>query len=80
VTRAILQILAKQPDADVPRAVTAGAGAFLAGEAARRAGLEVLGLAALAPGVAGDGWTKAAPAAAIAVLLAEQTGAFRFTS
>ena len=62
-----------------PPAVSAGAGAFLAEEAARRAGLEVTGLARLATGIAGDGWPRAAPAAAIAVLLAEEAGVFRFT-
>jgi len=40
----------------------------------------VIGLAALAPGITGDGWAKAAPAAAIAVLLADEDGALRFTT
>jgi len=79
VSRAILQVLAKRPAADLPRAVTAGVGAFLAEESARRMGLEVIGLAGLVPDLVGAGWPIAAPAAAIAVLLAEETGAFRFT-
>src|SRR5436309_1392421 len=79
VTKAILQVLSRQPQVVPPPAVSAGAGAFLAEEAARRAGLEVTGLARLATGIAGDGWPRAAPAAAIAVLLAEEAGVFRFT-
>ena len=79
VTKAILQVLSRQPQEVPPPAVSAGAGAFLAEEAARRAGLEVTGLARLAPGIRGDAWPRAAPAAAIAVLLADEDGAFRFT-
>jgi probable H4MPT-linked C1 transfer pathway protein len=79
VAMAIRQVLSRLPRAAPPVAVTAGAGAFLAAKAARRAGLEVIGLAGLIPGIAGDGWTRAAPAAAIAVLLADENGAFRFT-
>jgi hypothetical protein len=80
VTKAIVQVLSGQPGSSRPLAVCAGAGAFLAEEASRRAGLEVTGLADLFPGVAGDRWTRAAPAAALAVLLADEAGDFRFTS
>jgi uncharacterized hydantoinase/oxoprolinase family protein len=77
---AILQVLSRQRWTRPPAAVTAGAGAFLAEAAARRAGLETMGLAALVPGLAGENWPRAAPAAAIAVLLAEEKEAFRFMS
>jgi hypothetical protein len=80
VMQAIVQVLSQLPGRRRPVAVSAGAGAFLAEEASRRAGLEVIGLAGLFPEVVGEGWTRAAPAAALAVLLADEAGEFRFTS
>jgi (4-(4-[2-(gamma-L-glutamylamino)ethyl]phenoxymethyl)furan-2-yl)methanamine synthase len=79
-SEAILQVLSRPTWTRPPVAVTAGAGAFLAEAAARRAGLESTALAALAPRLSGESWPKAAPAAAIAVLLAEEKEELRFTT
>ena len=57
-------------NAGPPVAIVAGAGWFLAAEAARRAGLQPVRLATLRPDLGTD-WDEVAPAAALAVLLAE---------
>jgi len=77
---AVHQVLSRERWAVPPTAVAAGAGEFLAEAAARRAGLESISLAALTPRLAGPSWSRAAPAAAIAVLLAEENEALRFIS
>ena len=79
ISEGILQVLGGWSQDRLPPAVTAGGGAFLAEEAARRCDLETTALRDLFPGLAGDEWGRAAPAAALAVLLAEQIGEFRFT-
>lgn len=56
-----------------PLAVVAGTGWFLAEAAARRAGLRTARLSALLPAL-GAGWDAVAPAAALAVMLADARG------
>ena len=77
IARAIVQVMSSGPRV-APVAVPAGAGAFLAETAARRIGLETKPLARLVPRLSGDDWARAAPAAALAVLLAEESGERRF--
>jgi len=77
LAHAIGQVLSRVPGKG-PVVVPAGAGDFLADSAARRAGLETIPLAGLFPGLAGDDWVRAAPAAALGVLLAEQIEGPRF--
>jgi (4-(4-[2-(gamma-L-glutamylamino)ethyl]phenoxymethyl)furan-2-yl)methanamine synthase len=79
VAQAIVQVLSRHPRA-AAIAVPAGSGAFLADAAARRTGLESIALARLVPRLTGDGWTLAAPAAALGVLLAEEIEGSRFMS
>jgi len=79
VTQAIVQVLSRDRRT-VPVAVPAGAGVFLAETAARRAGLEKTALPDLFPRLTGDDWTRAAPAAALGVLLAEEIEGSRFTA
>ncbi len=80
ISRGIVQVLTGGSLNASRPAVAAGAGAFLAEAAARRAGLETTRLALLFPDLQGDDWGRAAPAAALAVLLAGEYGAFRFTT
>jgi len=80
LARAIVQVLSRAECAGITTAVPAGAGAFLADEAARRAGLAASRLASLVPSVQGEGWDRSAPAAALAVLMASDNGALRFTN
>jgi len=77
VAEAIVQVLSREPPGESV-AITAGAGVFLADSAARRAGLKTAPLAGLFPGLAGDDWARAAPAAALGVLLAEEIEGSRF--
>jgi probable H4MPT-linked C1 transfer pathway protein len=77
---AILQVLSRQETGALTTAVSAGAGAFLADEAAQRAGLTTSRLASVVPAVQGEGWDRSAPAGALAVLMASDNGAFRFTT
>ncbi|OLC53037.1 MAG: hypothetical protein AUH92_06615 [Acidobacteria bacterium 13_1_40CM_4_69_4] len=79
LARAIVQVRSCQPGAPSSRAIVAGAGAFLAEAASGRAGLEVTRLAGLLPALAGRDWDRSAPTAALAVLMAEEDGASRFT-
>ncbi len=72
---ALLQVLSLRPGAAGLKAVVAGAGAFLGEEAAGRAGLRTVRLARLLPEIGENGWDRAAPSAAIALLLAEEAGA-----
>ncbi len=76
---AVRQVLDRCDPPPPTTAVSAGAGAFLGEAAARRAGLEVTPLERLLPLVSGCGWSRAAPSAAIAVLMAEHEGELRFT-
>jgi probable H4MPT-linked C1 transfer pathway protein len=78
LARAIVQVLSRGSGAAPAMAVSAGAGAFLAEAAARRAGLEAARLARLLPDVAGRDWDRSAPGAALALLLAQEDGALRF--
>ena len=80
VARAIVQVRALWPGDPPSEAIVAGAGSFLADCAARRAGLTPVRLDALFPRLGGDDWSRAAPSAALAVLLAAETGDYRFTS
>ena len=80
LARAIVQVLSRTECGGITTAVSAGAGAFLADEAARRAGLATSRLASLVPAVRGEGWDRSAPAAALAVLMASDNGALRFTT
>src|SRR5215467_15485798 len=68
VTAAIRRVVARHPSIDV--AVVTGVGAFLAGAAARAAGLKVVPLA----DELGDAAARFAPAAAVALLLARRRG------
>jgi len=77
IAQAIVQVLSRVQCA-APLAVPVGAGAFLAEAAAHRAGLERTALARLAPRLTGDDWMRAAPAAALGVLLAEEIEQSRF--
>jgi (4-(4-[2-(gamma-L-glutamylamino)ethyl]phenoxymethyl)furan-2-yl)methanamine synthase len=77
IAQAIVQVLSRHPGGR-PVAVPAGAGVFLAESAARRAGLGTVALAGLFPRLAGDDWGRAAPAAALSVLLAEEIEGSRF--
>jgi len=77
VAQAMVQVLSRDPIGG-PVAVPAGAGDFLAERAARRAGLETAALAGLFPRLVGDDWARAAPAAALGVLLAEEIEGSRF--
>ena len=79
LARAILQVVSGPAGAGLTTAVSAGAGAFLAEAAARRAGLESVRLARRIPDIAGGDWDRSAPSAAIAVLMADEDGVFRFT-
>jgi len=79
VARAIGQVRSLWPGDSPAVAIVAGAGAFLAGSAARRAGLTPVRLDTLFPGIDGEDWSRAAPSAALAVLLAAETGDLRFT-
>jgi aspartokinase-like uncharacterized kinase len=63
VAATIRRVVSRHPS--IRRAVVAGAGAFIAGRAARAAGLEVCALA----DAHGDGASRCAPAAAVALLL-----------
>ncbi|HEU4402759.1 MAG TPA: hydantoinase/oxoprolinase family protein [Candidatus Polarisedimenticolia bacterium] len=74
VAAAVSEVLARQPAPRPARAVIAGAGSFLAEAAARRAGLDPVPLTSLLPGIAGERWDRAAPSAALALLLAERAG------
>jgi len=74
VARAIVQVQALWPGDPPSDAIVAGA------SAARRAGLTPVRLDTLFPGIGGDQWSRAAPSAALAVLLAAETGDYRFTS
>jgi len=69
VADAVRAVAAQVPAARV--AIVAGAGAFLAAAAARRAGLRVRAMETLIPGY-GKGWDRVAPAASLALLLKEQ--------
>ena len=80
LAQAIAQVLSRRDGGGLTTAVSAGAGAFLVEAAARRTGLETIRLARLVPEVAGGDWDKSAPGAALAVLMANADGAFRFTS
>lgn len=80
LAEAILQVLSRQETGALTTAVSAGAGAFLADEAAQRAGLATSRLARVVPAVRGEGWDCSAPAGALAVLMASDDGAFRFTT
>ena len=80
LAQAIGQVLSRAECRGITTAVSAGAGAFLADEAARRAGLATSRLASLVPAVQGEGWDRSAPAAALAVLMASDNGALRFTN
>jgi probable H4MPT-linked C1 transfer pathway protein len=71
IAAAIREVATRNPG--VGRAVVAGAGAILAADAAARAGLVPVRLAELVPG-RGDGWDVVAPAACLALLLAEEVG------
>jgi hypothetical protein len=76
IARAIRQVVSRDPSGlRGARAVVAGAGAFLAEAAARRADLVPVALPALLPEVRGGRWDVAAPSAAIALLLAADAGA-----
>ncbi len=70
----VRQVMSRAGSKGVRVAIVAGAGAFLAEEAARSVGLETARLASLLRGVGGDGWDQAAPSAALALLLAEAEG------
>jgi probable H4MPT-linked C1 transfer pathway protein len=72
IAAAIRQVLSAPSAEGIREAVVAGAGAFLAEAAARRAGLRTRRLARLLPEVAGESWDVAAPSAALALLLAER--------
>jgi len=74
LVRALWQVLSRLPDPAEPRAIVAGAGAFLAEVAAGRAGLRSIPLQRLLPWLAGEAWAVAAPSAALALLLAEEAG------
>ena len=80
LVQAIDQVLSRPECEGITTAVSAGAGAFLAEEAAGRAGLATSSLASLVPRVKGDGWDRSAPAGALAVLMAGDNGALRFTN
>jgi probable H4MPT-linked C1 transfer pathway protein len=80
VARAIRQVLSRTQGGALTTAVSAGAGTFLAEEAARRAGLDTVRLARIVPNVQGVRWDRSAPAAALALLMASEKGAFRFTT
>jgi hypothetical protein len=67
VAATIRRVVSRHPS--IRRAVVAGAGAFIAGRAARAAGLEVCALA----DAHGDGASRCAPAAAVALLLESWT-------
>lgn len=69
----IRQVLSLRP-CRATRAIVAGAGYFLAEAAARRTGLQPSRLSDLLPSL-GDGWDAMAPAAALALRLAEARGA-----
>jgi len=69
------QALSRDPMRGTRRAIVAGAGAFLAEGAARRAGLRPERLSHLLEDhLVGEGWDAAAPSAALAILLAEACG------
>jgi probable H4MPT-linked C1 transfer pathway protein len=69
----IRQVLSRHPGRAI-HAIVAGAGSFLAEAAARRAGLQPSRLSSLLPSL-GEGWDAMAPAAALAIRLAEARGA-----
>lgn len=77
VARAIRQVRSRRAragDLAGELAIVAGAGAFLAADAAARAGLRCERLGHLLPGIVGEGWDAAAPAAALAILPALEAG------
>lgn len=78
IAAAIAQVLARRPEIGRAPVVVAGAGAFLARAAAGRLGRETARLSALLPRLAGEAWDREAPSAALAVLLAEESGEPRF--
>jgi (4-(4-[2-(gamma-L-glutamylamino)ethyl]phenoxymethyl)furan-2-yl)methanamine synthase len=69
IADAVRHVRATRPGAR--RAVVAGAGAFLGAAAARRAGLRTQRMTDLVPGLGTD-WDRVAPAACLALLLAEK--------
>lgn len=73
IARALGEVMARQTISS-REAIVAGAGASLAEAAAVRAGLRSVRLSRLFPGVAGEGWDVAAPSAAVALLLAAESG------
>ncbi len=78
IAGALGEVAARHPELAGRPVIVAGAGAFVARDAAARAGREARRLQALVPGVAGENWDRAAPSAALALLLAgERAGAAR---
>ena len=73
IAEGLRDVLSRRPGAE-RLAIVAGAGGFLAEEAARRAGMRAERLSHLLPAL-GAGWDVVAPAAALALLLAEERGA-----
>jgi (4-(4-[2-(gamma-L-glutamylamino)ethyl]phenoxymethyl)furan-2-yl)methanamine synthase len=75
IGRALEQVLSHSPTLRAAPAVVAGVGAFLAVEVAARAGLQPVPLERLLPWVEGERWGRAAPSAALALLMADSGGA-----
>ncbi len=75
LAEAIHQVIGRHPEPGGLEAIVAGAGAFLAADAAGRAGLPARALRDLFPRIEGGAWDTAAPSAALALLLAEAEGA-----
>jgi len=74
IASGIRSVLARHSDLAGAPAIVAGVGALLAGKAAARAGLGAQQLCRLLPSVAGEGWDRSAASAAVALLLAAETG------
>jgi (4-(4-[2-(gamma-L-glutamylamino)ethyl]phenoxymethyl)furan-2-yl)methanamine synthase len=74
LSRAIRQVMSRHTELAGVEGITAGTGAFLARAAAARAGIGTRPLSRLLPGLEGDGWDTSAPSAAIALLLARDSG------
>ena len=73
ITGALRQVLRATPTTTGLRIVTAGVGSFLAEMAAERLPMRSVRLAGLLPDLGGGAWDIAAPGAAIALLIAEES-------
>ena len=74
IARALRQVRERFPHARARPIWIAGIGSFIAREAAARVGEDARPLGQMIPDLAGDGWERSAPSAALALLLAAEHG------